>query len=134
VIKWLGVFSGYTGFLQQQKNDCHDITEMLLKVALNSITLTQQGPLLTYVCMLIFLQDGKFYYLEHVAAERGTVLNRVQKLMNPAWHCCTGDCEITRETGRAIASAGFSKTWMEHFNLNTIIFMIKPFLLGTATK
>ena len=78
--------------------------------------------------------DGKFYYLEHVAAERGTVLNRVQKLMNPAWHCCTGDCEITRETGRAIASAGFSKTWMEHFNLNTIIFMIKPFLLGTATK
>jgi hypothetical protein len=55
-------------------------------------------------------------------------------LMNPAWHCCTGDCEITSETGRAIASAGFSKTWMEHFNLNTIIFMIKPFLLGTATK
>jgi hypothetical protein len=50
---------------------------------------------------------------------QGTVLNRVQKLMNPAWHCCTGDCEITRETGRAIASAGFSKTWMEHFNLNT---------------
>ena len=84
--------------------------------------------------LIFFLQDGKFYFLEHVAAERGTVLNRVQKLMNPAWHFCTGDCQISKDTGRAIASAGFSKTWMEHFNLNTIIYVIRPLLIGTATK
>jgi hypothetical protein len=33
------VFSGYSGFLHQL-NDCHDITEILLKVTLNSIILT----------------------------------------------------------------------------------------------
>jgi hypothetical protein len=33
------VFSGYSGFLHQQ-TDCHDITEILLKVALNTITIT----------------------------------------------------------------------------------------------
>ena len=33
------VFSGYSGFLHY-KTDRHDITEILLKVALNTITLT----------------------------------------------------------------------------------------------
>jgi len=34
------VFSGYSGFLHQKKNDRPDITEILLKVALNTINLT----------------------------------------------------------------------------------------------
>jgi hypothetical protein len=32
-------FSGFSGFLQStNKTDCHDITEIVLKVALNTIT------------------------------------------------------------------------------------------------
>ena len=34
------VFSGYSGLLHQKKTDCHYITGILLKVALNTMTLT----------------------------------------------------------------------------------------------
>jgi hypothetical protein len=38
------VFTGYSGFLKQkQKNDRHDITEILFKVALNTINQTEQN-------------------------------------------------------------------------------------------
>jgi hypothetical protein len=36
----LVVFSRYSGFVHQKKTDHHDITEILLKVALNTITPT----------------------------------------------------------------------------------------------
>ena len=35
----LMVFSGYSGFFSINKTDCHNITEILLKVAFNSITI-----------------------------------------------------------------------------------------------
>jgi hypothetical protein len=40
----VSVFSGYSGF-STNKTDCHDITEILLKVALNTINLDQSSLL-----------------------------------------------------------------------------------------
>lgn len=78
--------------------------------------------------------NGTFYFIEHVAAKRGTCLNRVQGWLNPIWYCFSGDCQVNKETGKAVDRAGFSQTSINYLNLNTYVFLIRPILWGTATK
>jgi hypothetical protein len=48
----LVVLSGYSGFLNTQQTDRHDMAEILLKVALNTITIIKQDPINTNKLML----------------------------------------------------------------------------------
>jgi hypothetical protein len=52
-IKFVGGFSRYTPVSSTNKTDLHDITEILLKVALNTITLTLSDNLLEDVRKII---------------------------------------------------------------------------------
>ena len=45
---WLYKFSTETPVSSTNKTDCHDITEILLKVAINSLTLTYPSIKLNY--------------------------------------------------------------------------------------
>jgi SAM-dependent methyltransferase len=61
--------------------------------------------------------DGRFVFLEHVAAPPGTIAHRSQHWMRPLCHCCADGCNPLRDTERAIRSAGFRQVQVEKFSL-----------------
>jgi ubiquinone/menaquinone biosynthesis C-methylase UbiE len=60
---------------------------------------------------------GRFAFIEHVAAPRGTRLRRVQDLLCPLWKKIGDGCHPNRETWTTIEQAGFEHVQLEHFRL-----------------
>jgi len=58
---------------------------------------------------------GRFAFLEHVAAEPGTRLRKVQEAIHGPWHWLGEGCHLNRDTGGTIESAGFSSLELERF-------------------
>jgi SAM-dependent methyltransferase len=73
---------------------------------------------------------GRFVFIEHVAAPRGTWLRRCQRLLRPLWTFAADGCQPDRETGRAIEEAGFARVELEHVKLAVPI--MGPHVVGTA--
>ena len=59
---------------------------------------------------------GRFAFLEHVAAEPGTRLRRVQDAMHGPWHWLGEGCHLNRDTASAIEKAGFGDLALERFD------------------
>jgi ubiquinone/menaquinone biosynthesis C-methylase UbiE len=75
---------------------------------------------------------GKFAFIEHVAAPRGTSLRRVQRLVRPVWQLLGDGCHLDRETWLEIEQAGFSQVQVEHFLEEVPI--VSPHIAGFAIK
>lgn len=75
---------------------------------------------------------GRFVFLEHVAAPRGTWLRRAQNTIRPVWAAVGDGCHPNRETWAAITGAGFSSVNIEHFNVP--LFVAGPHIAGYAVK
>lgn len=75
---------------------------------------------------------GRFVFVEHVAAPRGTGLRRIQRWIGPLWHLLGDGCHPDRETWTVIESAGFAQMQLEHFQLPGGI--VGPHIAGTAVK
>jgi ubiquinone/menaquinone biosynthesis C-methylase UbiE len=61
--------------------------------------------------------EGRFLFLEHVAAPEGTARRWLQRLVFPLWYVCGDGCRVNRDTGRSIRQAGFSQVDIEKFEL-----------------
>lgn len=66
----------------------------------------------------VLAPGGRYYFIEHVAAPRGTWLRRLQRLTCPLWTCCLDGCHTDRETWSTIARAGFARLDLAHFRTN----------------
>lgn len=75
---------------------------------------------------------GRFYFIEHVAAPRGTRLRTFQRLIKPVWKYAAGGCNPDRETGRMLEQAGFSEVHYEHFDVPLPV--VRPHIIGVAVK
>jgi len=75
---------------------------------------------------------GRFAFIEHVAAPRGTFLRGVQGFVKPVWKFVADGCCPNRETGQTIKQAGFSAVDIECFRAPLPI--VGPHIAGTATK
>lgn len=75
---------------------------------------------------------GRFLFLEHVAADRGTRLRAAQDKWLPLWRCCAGGCHPNRETSVLIAAAGFDIKLIERFDLP--LGLAGPHLIGEAVR
>lgn len=75
---------------------------------------------------------GKFVFVEHVGAPRGSPLRRVQRAVRAPWRIGGGGCEPDRETWAAIEQAGFQRVEMEHFRIGLPI--VSPHLAGVAER
>ena len=75
---------------------------------------------------------GRFVFLEHVAAPRGTWLRRLQRLVRPVWRVVADGCHPDRETDAAIAAAGFAEVRLERFSLP--MGLVGPHIAGVALK
>lgn len=75
---------------------------------------------------------GCLLFLEHVAAPRGTLLARLQTLVQPIWTWLSGGCHPDRDTGRLLRQAGFARVEWEELRLPVPI--VSPHLIGRAFK
>ena len=64
---------------------------------------------------------GRYVFIEHVAAPRGTGQRRIQNLTSPLYQLTGDGCHPNRETWTAIENAGFDRVQLEHFRLDVPI-------------
>jgi ubiquinone/menaquinone biosynthesis C-methylase UbiE len=77
---------------------------------------------------------GTFYFIEHVAAPSGTLLRKVQDGIRPVWQILGEGCQPNRETGEAIAAAGFAQVSYEDFKAPIPVPIVQPHIMGVAVK
>ena len=75
---------------------------------------------------------GRFAFIEHVAAPRGTLLRRAQGWLRPFSVFFADGCHPDRETWTSIERAGFAEVKLEHFRAPTPL--VSPHIAGVATK
>ena len=76
---------------------------------------------------------GRFAFIEHVAAPRGTRLRTLQNLITPLSILFEDGCRPNRETWTTIFDAGFERVEIEHFQIKPGILGV-PFIAGWAEK
>jgi SAM-dependent methyltransferase len=75
--------------------------------------------------------DGAFYFFEHVAASEEW-RRRFQDWFNGPWRFLAGGCNINRDIGTAIQSAGFSRVELRHFDMPVSSPLNRPSIVGAA--
>lgn len=75
---------------------------------------------------------GRFLFIEHVAAPRGTWQRRWQDLIQPLWTPLVDGCHPNRETGSSLLAAGFAQVEMQPFTIDAPI--VAPHIVGMAVK
>ena len=75
---------------------------------------------------------GRFVFVEHVGAPKGTWLRLLQRLVLPGWRLLGDGCCPNRETWAAIERTGFSEVRYERFRVPFPI--VSPHIIGVATK
>jgi len=73
---------------------------------------------------------GRFVFLEHVAAPRGTALRFAQRAVRPVWRALSDGCHPDRDTGGLIEAAGFGDLELRQFKLPIPI--MGPHIAGVA--
>lgn len=77
---------------------------------------------------------GQFFFIEHVAAEQGSLLRRMQNLLHRPWHYVFEGCHTNRETAALLEAAGFSRVEIEHFVSEKMPPLVVPQIAGIAIK
>jgi len=77
---------------------------------------------------------GRFLFIEHVAAPRGTLLRQVQQGVRPVWQVLGDGCHPDRETWLALEQVGFARVEYQHFSGPFPIPIVKPHIMGVAVK
>jgi len=76
--------------------------------------------------------SGRFVFIEHMAAPRGTGLRRIQSLTRPLYQLTGDGCHPNRETWTTIENAGFGEVQLEHIRLDVPI--VGTHIAGFAVK
>ena len=75
---------------------------------------------------------GRFVFIEHVAARRGSWQRRVQNLVQPLWTPLGDGCHPNRETWLTIEAAGFDQLDLVHFDIG--VPFVGPHIAGVGVK
>lgn len=76
---------------------------------------------------------GKYIFVEHVAAPRGTFHRFCQNIITPVNKILNGNCHINRETLKTIEQAGFSQVTV-HERISKSPLGPMPYIWGIAVK
>ena len=74
---------------------------------------------------------GRFLFIEHVAAPRGSGLRWAQRLLRGPWAVVADGCRPDQETERAVRAAGFASVATEAFRVPGGL--VAPHVMGVAT-
>ncbi|HUZ94803.1 MAG TPA: class I SAM-dependent methyltransferase [Edaphobacter sp.] len=75
---------------------------------------------------------GRFVFIEHVAAPRGSRLRRVQRLVAPLWRPLVDGCNPCCETAVELEHAGFAA--VEYEAMVAPLPVVSPQIVGVASK
>lgn len=78
--------------------------------------------------------QGRFLFIEHIAAENNPKRLSWQKKLEPLWKYLTCGCHITRRTEAAIKQAGFSFTEISQQSMRGVPPIVRPSIRGIAVK
>jgi len=76
--------------------------------------------------------DGRFIFLEHVAAESGSTRRKWQDCLTPFWKKLAGNCHLNRDTENLIRNAGFDFDYLKHESMRKAMPFIRPTIRGIA--
>lgn len=76
---------------------------------------------------------GKYIFIEHVAAEKGSILRYYQSIITPINRLWAKNCHLNRETLLSIMAAGFKDVSSEKENIRMLI-VPWPHIRGVAIK
>lgn len=113
-----------------------DLPSESVEMVLSSLVLcTVEDPdkVLSEVHRILKVQ-GRFVFIEHVAAGHQTWLCQVQNLVKAPWKWFFDGCNVTRETGSTIQNSSFDQVELEAFKSKTIFLPIIPHISGKAIK
>lgn len=82
----------------------------------------------------ILKPGGTYFFLEHVAAEPGTMVRRVQDLVFRPHRWFANGCETNRDTAAVIDAAGFGSVDHDLVDPGLSGAYIRPHLVGVATR
>jgi len=120
--------SGIAERLDAEDNSMDAVVSTLVLCSVDNLAATLQEVL------RVLKPTGRFFFLEHVAAPKGTGLRRVQHWARPFWKTLADGCHPDRETWIALENAGFDSVSYQHFRANNLPPMISPQIIGIATK
>lgn len=75
---------------------------------------------------------GRFVFLEHVGAPRGSSLRRWQERIRPLWRRIGDGCEPDRDLEDAVRRAGFASVEVERYAAEVPIALVRPHIAGVA--
>ncbi|WP_373046798.1 class I SAM-dependent methyltransferase [Vulgatibacter sp.] len=75
---------------------------------------------------------GRFAFVEHVGAPKGTALRRIQRGIRPVWEVLGDGCHPDRDTAAAIRAAGFDRVDLEELRLHLPV--VGTHIAGQAWK
>jgi ubiquinone/menaquinone biosynthesis C-methylase UbiE len=77
---------------------------------------------------------GRFYFLEHVAADERPSRLKWQRRIEPIWRRLLGNCHLTRRTGEWIRAAGFHVETETRASIRRTAPVARPSIRGVAVK
>ena len=78
--------------------------------------------------------QGKFFFIEHVAATNNIKRYKWQCRLAFLWKCIAAGCHITRRTEDAITQAGFKIVEIDRQSMRGVPTIIRPSIRGIAMK
>ncbi|MDA8057813.1 MAG: class I SAM-dependent methyltransferase [Actinomycetota bacterium] len=76
--------------------------------------------------------EGRFLFIEHVAAEDRPPRLRWQQRVEPVWRAVAGNCHLTRRTETAITAAGLTVERVERASMRKAPSFVRPTIRGSA--
>jgi SAM-dependent methyltransferase len=77
---------------------------------------------------------GRYSFVEHVAAEPGTVTRKAQRLVRRPWAWCFEGCSCERDLAAEIEGGGFGSVELERYQLRSPLIPFNTHVAGIATK
>lgn len=78
--------------------------------------------------------NGRFVFLEHVAAESNPRRLRWQRRMTPLWRLAAGNCHLARTTAEDIGRAGFVIESLRRESIRKAMPLARPSVRGWARR
>jgi SAM-dependent methyltransferase len=75
---------------------------------------------------------GRFVFIEHVGASRGSSLLRLQRVVRPLWQRLGDGCQPDRDLEPVLRGAGFRELEVERFELPVPV--VRPHIAGQARR
>ncbi len=82
----------------------------------------------------ILKPQGKFIFIEHVAANNRLARLKWQHRLEPIWKIIACGCHLTRETEKTIQNAGFKFIEISHQSIRGVPAIVRPSIKGIAIK